>query len=30
VLVMNLLLRPLRHALRWQPEIDVGQAAAGR
>jgi NitT/TauT family transport system permease protein len=30
VLVMNLLLRPLRHALRWQPDIDVPQAAGGR
>lgn len=30
VLVMNLLLRPLRHALRWQPDIDPPQAADGR
>jgi NitT/TauT family transport system permease protein len=30
VLVMNLLLRPLRHALRWQPDVDVPQAADGR
>jgi sulfonate transport system permease protein len=30
VLLMNLLLRPLRHALRWQPEVDVPQAADGR
>jgi NitT/TauT family transport system permease protein len=30
VLVMNLLLRPLRHALRWQPDIDPPQAANGR
>lgn len=30
VLLMNLLLRPLRHALRWQPDVDVPQAAAGR
>jgi NitT/TauT family transport system permease protein len=30
VLFMNLLLRPLRHALRWQPDVDVPQAAAGR
>jgi NitT/TauT family transport system permease protein len=30
VLLMNLLLRPLRHALRWQPDVDVGQGAEGR
>ncbi|TQM45461.1 ABC transporter permease [Pseudonocardia cypriaca] len=30
VLLMNLLLRPLRHALRWQPDIDPPQAADGR
>jgi len=30
VLLMNLMLRPLRHALRWQGEIDVPEAAAGR
>jgi NitT/TauT family transport system permease protein len=27
VLVMNLMLRPLRHALRWQQEIDVKEAS---
>jgi NitT/TauT family transport system permease protein len=26
VLLMNVMLRPLRHALRWQPDIDVSQA----
>jgi NitT/TauT family transport system permease protein len=30
VLLMNLLLRPLRNALRWQPDIDVPPAADGR
>jgi sulfonate transport system permease protein len=30
VLLMNLLLRPLRHALRWKPDIDPPQAADGR
>jgi sulfonate transport system permease protein len=30
VLLMNLLLRPLRHALRWQPDVEVGQGAEGR
>jgi NitT/TauT family transport system permease protein len=30
VLLMNLLLRPLRHALRWQPDVDVGHGAEGR
>ena len=30
VLLMNLMLRPLRHALRWQGEVDVPEAAAGR
>jgi len=30
VLLMNLLLRPLRHALRWQQEIDVSHAGAKR
>ncbi|GAA5116946.1 ABC transporter permease [Pseudonocardia adelaidensis] len=30
VLLMNLLLRPLRNALRWQPDVDVPQAADGR
>jgi NitT/TauT family transport system permease protein len=30
VLLMNLLLRPLRHALRWQPDVDVGHGAQGR
>ncbi len=30
VLLMNLLLRPLRRALRWQQDVDVPQAADGR
>lgn len=30
VLLMNLLLRPLRHALRWKPDIDPPPAADGR
>jgi NitT/TauT family transport system permease protein len=30
VLLMNLLLRPLRHALRWQQEIDVPRTTTGR
>jgi NitT/TauT family transport system permease protein len=30
VLLMNLMLRPLRHALRWQPDVDVGKGAEGR
>ena len=30
VLLMNLLLRPLRRALRWQQEVDVPHAADGR
>jgi NitT/TauT family transport system permease protein len=30
VLLMNLLLRPLRQALRWQPDVDVGHGAQGR
>jgi sulfonate transport system permease protein len=28
VLLMNLMLRPLRHALRWQQEIDVKEASS--
>jgi NitT/TauT family transport system permease protein len=30
VLLMNLLLRPLRRALRWQQEVDVPMSAQGR
>jgi sulfonate transport system permease protein len=30
VLLMNLMLRPLRHALRWQWEIDLSGTAGGR
>jgi NitT/TauT family transport system permease protein len=30
VLLMNLLLRPLRRALRWQEEIDVPPTTGGR
>ena len=28
VLLMNLMLRPLRHALRWQQEIDVKETSS--
>jgi NitT/TauT family transport system permease protein len=30
VLLMNLMLRPLRNALRWQQEIDVPPTTGGR